>query len=58
MRGTTSVLSNNGLHQTGARRCGPRISPEGQSLSRAPAGEAGCSTDDSWEQEEEGMTWE
>lgn len=36
--------SNNGLHQTGARRSGPFRSSSGQSLRRAPAGEAGCST--------------
>lgn len=30
----------NGLHQTGSRRCGPHPSSEGQSLKRAPAGEA------------------
>ena len=33
---------NNGLHQTGSRRCGPLPSSVGQSLKRAPAGEATC----------------
>ena len=37
-----TALHNNGLHQTGARRSGPRFSSEGQSLRRAPAGEAEC----------------
>ena len=36
---------NNGLHQTGSRRCGPLPSSVGQSLKRAPAGEATCSAE-------------
>ena len=43
--GPTAMLSNNGLHQTGARGVALFHSSEGQSSLGAPAGEAECWTE-------------